>query len=107
MFEASKDYWFVNQISPTILNYRWEKKNPRPVGASKERREAYWAKQKAAWAENKRVFDEGRVKLKAVGYGKQRDFPVTQEKKARAYAAMVTKQTGVEMEVNKGFYLAF
>lgn len=101
----SKDYWFVSQLSTTIMRVRWQKANPGPVGASKEVREAYWAKERAAYKLHRQVYDEGRAKLKAAGYHKQRDFPVTQEKPARAYAAKITKETGVEMEVNKGCYL--
>ena len=76
MLETSKEYWFVRQQSTTEMNIKWERKNPTPVMATLKKRQAYWAKEKEARKIHRKTYDEGRAKLKAAGYDRQRDFPI-------------------------------
>jgi hypothetical protein len=52
-----------------------------------------------------RMQREAQEKVKAAGFPVRRNFPLSQEKQAKAFVAEVAKATGIKMEICKGFSL--
>lgn len=92
----SSDYFLV---SVPNKKFAWERANPAPRNSTPEKRKAYWAKQKAAYAKAREECLAGQAKLKAAGLPTQRRFQY--EETAKKYAAEILRDHGVEMEVCK------